>query len=134
MLCERHQSARELRTAGTHVVWYEFLPNGAADASHERQIASVSLPNVKFTSQIVGPFNGSRLRVIDRGYKLENARDDFLFEASVVGFGLLMRGAEQTGNLDHQMVLALAQKSAGKAAERTRFVRLVQDARRIAGL
>lgn len=134
MLCERHQAARELRSAGTHVVWYEFLPNGGADASHERQIASVTLPNVKFTSQTVGPFDGSRLRVIDRGYKLENARDDFLFEASVVGFGLLMRGAEQTGTLDHQMVLTLAQKSAGKDAERGRFVRLVQDARRIAGL
>ncbi len=134
MLCERHEAARELRTAGKHVVWYEFLPNGAADVNHERQIASVTLPNVKFTSQTVGPFDGSRLRVIDRGFKLENARDDFLFEASVVGFGLLMRGAEQTGALDHQLVLALAQKSAGKDVERGRFLRLVQDARRIAGL
>lgn len=134
MLCERHQAARELRSAGTHVVWYEFLPNGLAEASRERQIASVTLPNVKFTSQSVGPFDSSKLRVIDRGYKLANARDDFLFEASVVGFGLLMRGAEQTGTLNHQMVLTLAEKSAGKDAERARFVRLVQDARRIAGL
>ncbi len=134
MLCERHQAARELRSAGTHVIWYEFLPNGSTDAGRERQIASVTLPNVKFTSQSVGPFDSSKLRVIDRGYKLANARDDFLFEASVVGFGLLMRGAEQTGALDHQMVLTLAEKSAGKDAERARFVRLVRDARRIAGL
>ncbi len=134
MLCERHQAARELRSAGTHVIWYEFLPNGPTDAGRERQIASVTLPNVKFTSQSVGPFDSSKLRVIDRGYKLANARDDFLFEASVVGFGLLMRGAEQTGALDHQMVLTLAEKSAGKDAERARFVRLVRDARRIAGL
>lgn len=134
MLCERHQAARELRSAGTHVIWYEFLPNGSTDAGRERQIASVTVPNVKFTSQSVGPFDSSKLRVIDRGYKLANARDDFLFEASVVGFGLLMRGAEQTGALDHQMVLTLAEKSAGKDAERARFVRLVRDARRIAGL
>jgi hypothetical protein len=32
------------------------------------------------------------------------------------------------------MVLTLAEKSAGKDAERARFVRLVRDARRIAGL
>lgn len=134
MLCERHQAARELRSAGTHVIWYEFLPNGSTDAGRERQIASVTLPNVKFTSQSVGPFDSSKLRVIDRGYKLANARDDFLFEASVVGFGLLMRGAEQIGTLDHQMVLTLAEKSAGKDGERARFVRLVRDARKVAGL
>lgn len=134
MLCERHHAATELRTAGTHVIWYEFLPNGTSDSTRERQIASVTLPNVRFTSQTVGPFDGSRLRVIDRGFKLQNARDDFLFEASVVGFGLLMRGAEQTGTLDHEMVLGLAQKSVGTSAERARFVRLVQDAKSLAGL
>jgi len=134
MLCERHHAASELRTAGTHVIWYEFLPNGASDSTRERQIASVTLPNVRFTSQTVGPFDGSRLRVIDRGFKLQNARDDFLFEASVVGFGLLMRGAEQIGDLDHEMVLGLAQKSAGNSTERVRFVRMVQDAKRLAGL
>jgi anti-sigma factor RsiW len=137
MLCERHLAAAELRSAGTHVLWYEFQPNGG-EASHDsnRQIATVMLPNARFTSQTVGPFDSSKLQVIDRGYSLQNAREDFVFETSVVGFGLLLRGAEQLGGLNHDLVLDLARQSKGADAhgERARFIRLVQDARHAAGL
>ena len=96
MLCERHLAAAELRSAGTHVLWYEFQPNGSAELPRDsgRQIATVMLPNAHFTSQTVGPFDSSKLQIIDRGYSLQNAREDFVFESSVVGFGLLLRGAE----------------------------------------
>jgi hypothetical protein len=136
MLSERHLAATELRNAGTHVLWYEFQPNGGAEAVRDRQIASVTLPNAHFTSQTVGPFDSSKLQVIDRGFSLQNAREDFVFEASVVGFGLLMRGAEQTGVLSHELVLNLAKqaKGADTTGERARFVRLVQEAQRVAGL
>ena len=136
LLSERHLAATELRTAGMHVLWYEFQPNGGADGVRDRQIANVTLPNAHFTSQTVGPFDSSRLQVIDRGLSLQNAREDFVFEASVVGFGLLMRGAEQTGGLTHELVLSLAQKAKGAdtTGERARFVRLVQEAQRVAGL
>lgn len=136
LLCERHLAAAELRSAGTHVLWYEFLPNGGGDNAGGRQIASVALPNARFTTQTVGPFDSSKLQVIDRGYSLKNAREDFVFESSVVGFGLLLRGAEQTGDLDHALVLDLARqvKGADVSGERARFIRLVQDAQRVAGL
>lgn len=136
MLSERHLAATELRTAGMHVLWYEFQPNGGAEGVRDRQIANVTLPNAHFTSQTVGPFDSSRLQVIDRGLSLQNAREDFVFEAAVVGFGLLMRGAEQTGGLTHELVLNLAQKAKGAdtTGERARFVRLVQEAQRVAGL
>ncbi|WP_395740272.1 YfbK domain-containing protein [Prosthecobacter sp.] len=138
MLCERHLAAAELRSAGTHVLWYEFQPNGNGEASHDsnRQIATVMLPNAHFTSQTVGPFDSSKLQVIDRGYSLQNAREDFVFETSVVGFGLLLRGAEQLGGLNHDMVLNLARQSKGADVhgERARFIRLVQDAQNAAGL
>jgi len=136
MLSERHLAATELRNAGTHVLWYEFQPNGGAEGVRDRQIASVTLPNAHFTSQTVGPFDSSKLQVIDRGFSLQNAREDFVFEASVVGFGLLMRGAEQTGVLSHELVLNLAKqaKGADTTGERARFVRLVQEAQRVAGL
>ncbi|MFO1482314.1 MAG: DUF3520 domain-containing protein [Verrucomicrobiaceae bacterium] len=136
MLCERHVPATELRSAGTHVVWYEFQPNGTSEAARDRQIAVVTLPNTRFTSQAVGPFDSSKLQIIDRGYSLQNAREDFVFESAVVGFGLLLRGAEQTGSLDHDLVLNLAKQAKGADAggERSRFVRLVQDAQRTAGL
>jgi anti-sigma factor RsiW len=136
MLSERHLAATELRNAGTHVLWYEFQPNGGSEGVRDRQIASVTLPNAHFTSQTVGPFDSSKLQVIDRGFSLQNAREDFVFEASVVGFGLLMRGAEQTGVLNHELVLNLSKqaKGADTTGERARFVRLVQEAQRVAGL
>lgn len=138
MLCERHQAATELRSAGAHVLWYEFQPNGSAENIRDgaRQVASVTLPNTRFTSQTVGPFDSSKLQIIDRGYSLQNAREDFVFESSVVGFGLLLRGAEQVGGLNHDLVLNLANQSKGADVngERGRFIRLVQAAQRVAGL
>lgn len=138
MLCERHLAATELRTAGTHVLWYEFQPNGSGEIPRDssRQVATVMLPNARFTSQAVGPFDSSKLLVMDRGYSLQNAREDFVFETSVVGFGLLLRGAEQLGALNHELVLNLANQSKGADSngERGRFIRLVQDAKQAAGL
>lgn len=136
MLCERHLAATELRSAGTHVLWYEFQPNGDMTLARDRQIATVTLPGVRFTSQTVGPFDSSKLQIIDRGYALQNSREDFVFEASVVGFGMLLRGTEQTGSLNHTLVLDLAKKARGTETqgERARFVRVVQDAQRMAGL
>ncbi|MBB5031273.1 YfbK domain-containing protein [Prosthecobacter vanneervenii] len=134
MLCERHLAAPERRSAGSHVLWYEFQPNGTGD--NARQVATVTLPNSHFTSQTVGPFDSSKLQVIDRGYSLLNAREDFVFETSVVGFGLLLRGADHLGSLNHDLVLNLAKQAKGTdtSGERTRFIHLVQDARRAAGL
>ena len=138
MLCERHLVAAELRSAGTHVLWYEFQPNGSGEIPRDssRQVATVMLPNARFTSQAVGPFDSSKLQVMDRGYSLQNAREDFVFETSVVGFGLLLRGAEQLGALNHELVLNLANQSKGADSngERGRFIRLVQDAKQAAGL
>jgi hypothetical protein len=137
MLCERHLAAAGLESAGTHVVWYEFQPNGSMDAARDRQIANMTLPNARFTAPLVGPFdNGSKMQVIDRGYSLQNAREDFVFESAVVGFGLLLRGEEQKGALNHDLVLDLAKQGRGADAtgEHGRFIRLVQDAQKAAGL
>lgn len=136
LLSERHLAAPELRSAGTHVLWYEFQPNGSTEMPRDRHIANVSLANARFTSKAVGPFDSSKLQVIDRGYSLQNAREEFVFESSVVGFGLLMRGAEQTGGLNHDLVLSLAKQAKGPdtAGERARFIHLVQEAQHAAGL
>ena len=135
MLCERHLVAAELRSAGTHVLWYEFQPNGG-EGTRDRQIASITHSNARFTSQTVGPFDSSKLQVIDRGYSLQNAREDFVFETSVVGFGLLLRGANEVGSLNHDLVLNLAKQGKGTDAsgERAKFIRVVQDAQHVAGL
>ena len=133
-LCERHQPAAELRSAGTHVVWYEFQPNGSLDGS--RTVATATLPGAKFTTQTVGPFDSTRLSIQDRGLAWQAAREEFIFDSSVVGFGLLLRGAQHAPGLDHTLVLKLAEagKGADAGGERARFIRLVTEAKKAAGL
>jgi hypothetical protein len=135
-LGERHIAAPQLDQAGTHVVWYEFEPNGKSELKTPatRQIAIVTVPNTRFTQKAVGPFDDSKLQVLDRGFTLDNARDDFLFESAVVAFGMLMRGTPQIGSLDHELVLSLATRAKTESPERTRFIKLVQDVQRAAGL
>ena len=133
-LGERHQPAAELRRAGTHSVWYEFEPNGRLDGS--KTIATVTLPQVRFTTQTVGPFDGSKLLVQDRGLDWRQARTDFVFDSAVVGFGLLLRGAAAGPNLNHELVLSLAEQclESDSSGERRRFVRQVREAQAAAGL
>ena len=136
LLGERHIVAPQLDQAGTHVVWYEFEPNGKSELKTPtaRQIAVVTVPNTRFTQKAVGPFDDSKLQVLDRGFTLDNARDDFLFESAVVGFGMLMRGTPQIGRLDHELVLSLASRAKTESSERTRFIKLVQEVQKAAGL
>jgi hypothetical protein len=84
----------------------------------------------------VGPFDGSKLNVQDRGITWQAAREDFVFESAVVGLGMLLRGDHQSPGLDHRLVLTLAEKSKGSDAsgERGRFIRQVNEVRRAAGL
>lgn len=133
-LCERHQPASELRSAGTHVVWYEFMPNGDADVN--KTVATVTLDKGRFTTQTVGPFDSTKLNVQDRGVAWQNAREDFVFDSAVVGFGLLMRGMPQAPNLNHALVLSLAEKAKGidASGDHAKFIRLVKDAAKAAGL
>lgn len=133
-LCERHQPAAELRQSGTHVVWYEFLPNG--DATANKTVATVTLDKGRFTTQAVGPFDSTKLAVQDRGEAWQNAREDFIFDSAVVSFGLLMRGLPQTPQLNHALVLSLAEKaqSPDPTGDRRRFIKLVREAALAAGL
>jgi hypothetical protein len=73
---------------------------------------------------------------MDRNQSWQTAREDFVFESSVVGFGMLLRGIPETSKLNHQLVLDLATKARGAdpTGEHARFIRLVQDAKLAAGL
>jgi hypothetical protein len=139
-LSQRSIAASAPDAPAFHIVWYEFQPNGqAVDAAREgasKLIGSVTLPNAKFTTPATGPFDGSRLRLIDRGQSWTASQDDFLFESAITGFGLLMKGDTNLGGLNHALVLDLAQRSLAndRNGERAKFVKLVQDAQRMAGL
>lgn len=133
-LCERHQPAAELRKAGTHVVWYEFMPNGKVDVN--KTVATVTLDKGRFTTQAIGPFDSTKLHVQDHGQSWTTAREDFIFDSAVVSFGLLMRAVPQTPKLDYALVLSLAEQSKGAdiTGERARFIKLVREAALAAGL
>ncbi len=140
LLSESHVPPHPGTNAAAHVMWYELIPNGTVSETNRetgRPVATITVPSARFNSQTIGPFDGSKLQVLDRGVKWENAREDFLFETSIVGFGLLLRGEENLGSLDHELVLKIAGKAQGDRAtegERAKFIKLVQEARRVTGI
>jgi anti-sigma factor RsiW len=129
----RHIPSKELRSAGTQVVWYEFQPNGSPANSHEtgKHIATVRLPSARFTTQTVGPFDGSSLQVLDRGQDWRTAREDFRFETAMLGLGILLDGGLPGGKLNHQLLLEVAETTPSKDPEDSR-ARLVQALRQLA--
>ncbi|MES2598349.1 MAG: YfbK domain-containing protein [Verrucomicrobiota bacterium] len=135
-LCERHKPAAEMNVSGVQTVWYEFQPVSDEAVRTGRPVATVTLDKARFTTPSVGPFDSSKMGVLDRGTAWSSAREDFLFETAVVGFGMLLKGDHHSPALNHEVVLSLAEKGKGTDAdgERTRFIREVNDARRAAGL
>jgi hypothetical protein len=129
----RHVPSKELRSAGTQVVWYEFRPNGSPASAHEvgKHVATVRLPSARFTTQTVGPFDASRLQVLDRGQDWRTAREDFRFETAMLGLGLLLDGGLPGRKLNYQLLLEVAETSQRNDAEGTR-ARLVQNLRQLA--
>lgn len=140
LLSQTHVAPQAGSSTAAHVAWYEIVPNGGtADTNREagRIVATITVPGARFNSQTVGPFDSSKLLALDRGSKWENAREDFLFETSIVGFGLLLRGEENLGTLNHELVLKLARQAQGDKeldGERAKFIRLVQEAKRMTGI
>lgn len=131
----RHVPSPEVRSAGHQVVWYEFRPNGSPAAAHEsgKHIATVRLPAARFTTQAVGPFDATRLQVLDRGQDWRQARDDFRFETAMLGLGLLLDGGLPGSRLDHQLLIEVAESAKGTDPEGSR-ARLVQALRQLAHL
>lgn len=137
-LSTRYLAPEELRSAGTQTIWYEFVPNGAPASSFEngKRIATVRLPGAKFTTQAVGPFDASRLQVLDRGRDWKEARGEFQFETALVALALLLDGASAEGGLNQQVVLDLAQtaREAGDPdGSRARFINSLRQLGRLAG-
>lgn len=131
----RNVPSPEVRSAGHQVVWYEFRPNGSPAAAHEsgKHIATVRLPAARFTTQAIGPFDATRLQVLDRGQDWRQARDDFRFETAMLGLGLLLDGGLPGSRLDHQLLLQVAESTQSADPEGSR-ARLVEALRQLAQL
>ena len=76
------------------------------------------------------------LKIVDRGQTWNDSREDFVFETAMVGFSLLLQGTENVGNLNHKLVLEIAEKTKGEdpQGERAKFIQVVRQAQRVAGL
>lgn len=138
-LSQRTIAASAADAPAFHILWYEFQPNGqATNATRDaKMIGSVTVPNALFTTPAAGPFDSTRLQIVDRGTAWTAAREDFLFETAIAGFGLLLKGENHSPALNHSLVLKLAQHAAiddDRTGERAKFIKLVEDARQMAGL
>jgi hypothetical protein len=136
LLSEHHARPQAGDATAAHVMWYEVIPARAATESSPRSLAAITLEDVRFVSQTVGPFDSTKLQAMDRGQSWKNARQDFLMESAIVGFKMLMQGQENLGSLDHDLVMQLAKKAAGEnpAGEAAKFIRLIEEARKTTGL
>lgn len=135
-LGERSVPAKDADSPALHIVWFEAIPNGPLAEGGTRVLGDFTLANAHFTTQGMSAFDSSRMKVLDRGTAWQNAHQDFLFESAVIGFGLLMGGDKDSGALNHSQVLdlALRSKQDEKNSEVTKFVKVVRDAGRFAGL
>ncbi len=136
LLAQRAVTPATMDAAAVHVAWYELTPNGIQNETATRNLGRVTLPGARFTTQVMTPFDGTAMQILDRSTHWQNSREDFLFETALVGFGLLLRGEKDIGSLDHALVLHLAEKSASddRTGERHKFVKLVKQAQQSAGL
>ena len=68
--------------------------------------------------------------VVDQGWTLDDASDDFVFAASVASFGMLLRGSEHRGAFTYDDVLEMAESAMREDAlgYRSEFVDLVYRA------
>lgn len=134
-LGSRLKTAPSLEMAGQQSFWYELEPVSREALAAGRPLAQIRLAKGRFTTPPAGPFDGSKLQVLDRGQGWENARADYLFESAVLAWGLLLEGGQPTG-LNHEWVRRLALRGQGSDAggERQRFLRELDAAIGAAGL
>lgn len=131
-LASRHQPPEKLDEAGNQTIWYEFQPNGSPASAYEngKHVATIRLQNARFTVQAIGPFDASRLQVLDRGLDWREARSDFRFETALIGLGLLLDGGTPGTKLNHALLCEIAASTTENDSDGSRK-RLVQSLRQL---
>ena len=132
LVAEKHLPPSGGSGLATRFAWYEILPT--------KNFAPTSAKPITLgTFEIVQPKasrDSAPLRLVDRGTSWTEAREDYVFETAMIGFSLLLKGTENVGDLNHKLVLEIAEKSKGEdpKGERAKFIKAVQQARKAAGL
>ncbi|MCW5198634.1 VWA domain-containing protein [Desulfobulbus sp. F3] len=137
------KDAGEIGVGHTVTALYELIPAGAkelpavdplkyqqTDKKPTEAAQSSELMTVKLRYKSLKSDNSILLDTVvqDSDAALDKTSEDFRFAAAVAGYGMLLTGSEQKGNLSWQQVLALAKNGRGQDEEgwRAEFIRLVE--------
>ncbi len=132
---ERHMAPTAAGTQATRFAWYEIIPNRNFNATQDRPVTlgtiTIEQPKGAHAVPELAP-----LKIVDRGGGWADAREDFVFETAMVGWSMLLQGADNIGGLNCKMVLDLAERNSGEDSkgERAKFINVVKQAQRAVGL
>lgn len=133
LITEKHMPPSDGGQLATCFAWYEIVPGRsfAPKADKPAAIGALDILQPRGVGQ-----DGQPLKLLDRGLAWNEAREDFIFETAMVGFNLLLQGADNIGALDHKLVLKLAElgNDDDPKGQRGRFINVVRQAQRAAGL
>jgi hypothetical protein len=119
------------------IAWYEIQPNGqVGTAANSRVLGVAHVTGAKFTTNTAAPFDGSNLRILDRGTLVAEAREDFRFESALIGFGMLIQ-ADPSSQPAASLLLDIAkqsQESSDPTGERAKLVTLLEEAQHMTGM
>lgn len=132
LVTEKHMPPGGGSNLATRFAWYEIVPVRNFSPTRDRP---VSLGMMELAQPVAVKENQS-LRLMDRGISWTEAREDFAFETAMIGFNLLLQGADNIGSLNYKLVLELAEQSRGedRHGERSKFIKTVEEAQNAAGL
>ena len=133
LITEKHMRPSESSSLAMRFAWYEIVPTKNFAPSSDKP---APLGVIEIVQPRGAPKDTAPLRLLDRGYAWDEAREDFVFETAMVGFNMLLQGSENIGGLNHKLVLDLAEQSKGDDphGERAKFINVVKQAQRAAGL
>ena len=134
LVTERHMRPNGPGGHATRFAWYEIIPSRSFNASAERPVTlgTITLEQPRGSQ----PADSTPLRIVDRGLAWNDAREDYVFETAMIGWSMLLQGAENIGNLNGRLVLDIAEKTRGEdtQGERAKFINVVRQAQRAVGL
>ncbi len=142
------KDAGEIGAGHTVTAFYELVPSGTEEPSHE------SRPSEFVKPKLIATADSSDMLTVNLRYKLPKGSEssefqvrvspmsltlepspDFQFASAVVAYGLLLRHSQYAGRANWDWVVETAQKNLGQDTSglRTEFVQLAKTARRLGG-
>lgn len=136
LIMEKHTPPTGGSNLATRFAWYEIVPTKNYSPTHDKPVALGVMEIAQPRGTPANVSSASQKQLVDQGKDWNEWGEAYTFETAMVGFKLLLQGSEDIGSLNHKLVLDLAQQSKGDDAngERTKFIHVVQQAQRAAGL